>query len=116
MGSTANMISLEGERRWVAENADDYQFAIVLQEGDRLIGNCGMQNINWKRRCGEVVLFVGNETERGKGYGKEMLRLLPGYCFETLNFHNVQFHVFSFNEQAISACKRVGFHWDSPPP
>ena len=43
VGTTANVISLEGEQRWLAENSDDYQFAIVLQEQDRLIGNCGIK-------------------------------------------------------------------------
>ena len=70
VGTTANVMSLEGEQRWLAENAGDYQFAIVLEEGDRLIGNCGIKEIDWKRRCGEVGLFLGNEADRGKGYGK----------------------------------------------
>ena len=109
VGTTANVMSLEGEQRWLAENAGDYQFAIVLEEGDRLIGNCGIKEIDWKRRCGEVGLFLGNEADRGKGYGKEVLRLLLGYCFETLNLHNVQLHVFSFNARAIAAYKSAGF-------
>lgn len=86
-----------------------YQFAIVLEEGDRLIGNCGIKEIDWRRRCGEVGLFIGSEADRGKGYGKEALRLLLGYCFETLNLHNVELHVFSFNARAIAAYKSVGF-------
>lgn len=109
VGTTANVMSLEGEQRWLAENAGDYQFAIVLEEGDRLIGNCGIKEIDWKRRCGEVGLFLGNEADRGKGYGKEVLRLLLGYCFETLNLHNVQLHVFSFNARTIAAYKSAGF-------
>lgn len=108
-GTTANVISLEGEQRWLAENSGDYQFAIVLQGQDRLIGNCGIKEIDWKRRCGEVGLFIGSEADRGKGYGKEVLRLLLGYCFETLNLHNVELHVFSFNARAIAAYKSVGF-------
>ena len=109
VGTTANVISLEGEQRWLAENSGDYQFAIVLQGQDRLIGNCGIKEIDWKRRCGEVGLFIGSEADRGKGYGKEVLRLLLGYCFETLNLHNVELHVFSFNARAIAAYKSVGF-------
>ena len=54
VGTTANVMSLEGEQRWLAENAGDYQFAIVLEEGDRLIGNCGIKEIDWKRRSGAV--------------------------------------------------------------
>lgn len=114
VGTTANVMSLEGEQRWLAENAGDYQFAIVLEEGDRLIGNCGIKEIDWKRRCGEVGLFLGNEADRGKGYGKEVLRLLLGYCFETLNLHNVQLHVFSFNVRAIAAYKSAGKRREKP--
>ena len=82
VGTTANVMSLEGEQRWLAENAGDYQFAIVLEEGDRLSGNCGIKEIDWKRRCGEVGLFLGNEADRGKGYGKALLTHLAQLAVE----------------------------------
>ena len=109
VGTTANVISLEGEQRWLAENSGDYQFAIVLQGQDRLIGNCGIKEIDWKRRCGEVGLFIGNEENRGKGYGPEVLRLLLGFAFGTLGLHSVSLRVFDFNARAVAAYKKVGF-------
>lgn len=54
-------------------------------------------------------LFIGEEENRGKGYGQEVLRLLLDFAFETLNLHNVMLRVFAFNERAIHTYQKVGF-------
>ena len=49
VGNTDLMMTLEGERVWISQERDQYQFAIVEQSSNRLLGNCGIQNINWRR-------------------------------------------------------------------
>lgn len=70
VGTTANVMSLEGEQRWLAENAGDYQFAIVLEEGDRLIGNCGIKEIDWKRRCRRSGAVSGHEATAARAMAR----------------------------------------------
>lgn len=109
LGSSTMVFSEEAERSWVEENSGEYQFAIVERESDRLIGNCGIHSVSHTFQRAELGIFIGEEADRGKGYGKEVLSLLLEYCFDTLNLHNVMLKVFSFNERAVHTYKRVGF-------
>jgi|GEM_PF-149952 len=107
--NSSRVISLEGEREWIGRNSSQYQFAIVLLENDKLIGNCGFHGIDHLRQCAEVGLFIGDEENRNKGYGEEVLNLLIDYGFDYLNLNNIMLRVFAFNERAISCYKKVGF-------
>ncbi|WMJ22120.1 GNAT family protein [Paludicola sp. MB14-C6] len=109
VGSSWRVTSLDGEKKWIENNVNDYQFAIVKKENDELIGNCGIMQVDHLRQCGEVGLFIGEEENRGKGYGAEVMNLLVDYCFDYLNLNNVMLRVFSFNERAITCYKKVGF-------
>lgn len=109
LGSSARITALDGEKEWITHNAGRYQFAIVSLENDELLGNCGIQNVDLIRQCGEVGLFIGEENNRNKGYGTEVLQLLVDYGFDYLNLNNIMLRVFSFNEQAISCYRKVGF-------
>ncbi len=109
IGSSYRITSFESEREWIIKNSSQYQFAIVDLVNDKLLGNCGIQGIDQLRQCAEVGLFIGDEENRNKGYGTEVLNLLLGYCFNYLNLNNVMLKVFSFNERAISCYKKAGF-------
>ncbi|NMM63253.1 GNAT family N-acetyltransferase [Clostridium sp. P21] len=109
IGTSCRIASLESEKKWILQNNDKYQFAIVNLENDKLIGNCGIQGIEQSRQCAEVGLFIGDEENRNKGYGQEVLNLLLNYGFDYLNLNNIMLKVFSFNERAISCYKKVGF-------
>lgn len=109
IGASDRLTTLEGEKKWIQENAGRYEFAIVRQEDDVLIGNCGIENPDFKNRCAEVGLFIGDEENRNRGYGSEVLELLLGYGFRYLNLNNIMLCVYSFNERAIHTYKKVGF-------
>jgi RimJ/RimL family protein N-acetyltransferase len=109
LGSSYRMVSLESEREWLKNNSNQHQFAIVRLEDDLLIGNCGFHGVDQIRQCAEVGLLIGEEENRSKGYGEEVLKLLLDYGFQYLNLNNVMLRVFSFNERAIQCYKKVGF-------
>ena len=109
IGSSNKITSLESEKDWITHNSNNYMFAIVSLEDDKLIGNSGIQGIDQLRQCAEVGLFIGDEENRNKGYGEEVLNLLLDYGFDYLNLNNIMLIVFSFNERAISCYKKVGF-------
>ena len=103
LGSSSKVTTFESERAWLINNMDkkEQQFAIVLKETDKLIGNCGFVDINHLHQRGEVGLFIGEEENRSKGYGTEALSLLVDYGFNYLNLKNIMLKVFSFNKRAI---------------
>ena len=108
---THKMINLETEKEYLNKclSNGDYQFAIVKKENDELIGNCGIDDISFRDQNGVIGLFIGEEENRNKGYGKEAIDLLLEYCFNYLNLNNIMLKVFSFNERAIKCYKKVGF-------
>lgn len=53
--------------------------------------------------------MIGEEENRNKGYGTETLKLLISYGFDYLNLNNIMLSVYSFNGNAISCYKKVGF-------
>ena len=57
-------------------------------------------------RFGFVIL---NDAIRGKGYGKEMIRLALKYAFEILRVEKVTIGVFENNPAAYHCYKAVGF-------
>ncbi len=109
LGTSDKITSLESEKEWISKNSNQYQFAIVRLEDDKLIGNCSIHDIDQQKQCAEAGLFIGDEENRNRGYGQDVLSLLLYYGFNYLNLNNIMLKVFSFNERAINCYKRVGF-------
>jgi len=110
-GKSCNLMTVDAEREWISNTLknNDFTFSIVKLENDELIGSCGFQQISYKHRIGTVGLLIGEEKNRSKGYGTEVLRLLLDYGFNYLNLNNIMLMVKSFNERAIACYKKVGF-------
>lgn len=110
VGRSGEVMTIKGEKEYL-ENATNNKldFAIVKLENDKLIGNCGFNEIDYKHRKAEIGLFIGDENNRSKGYGKEILKLLLDYGFNYLNLNNIMLTVKSFNERAINCYQKVGF-------
>lgn len=110
LGNASTNYSLQRENEMLEKlSKDDHNFAMVLKEGVKLIGNCSLFSINQIHRSAELGLFIGEEEYRGKGYGSEAVELLLCYGFKILNLNNIMLKVFSFNTRAIKAYEKVGF-------
>ena len=108
---SGKIMTIEAEKEWLEKTIKENtpNFAIVKLENDELIGSCGIFEINQQDRCAEIGLTIGDEKNRSKGYGAEVLRLLLDYGFNYLNLNNIELGVMSFNERAIACYKKVGF-------
>ncbi len=111
IGSSYNMITLSNEKQWLEESLKESrnQFAVVTLDGNKLIGNCGFEDLDKTKRTAMIGLFIGEEEYRNKGYGIQILKLLLDYGFNYLNLNNIMLYVYEFNERAIKAYKKVGF-------
>lgn len=111
IGASARIYSLEREKEHLNNKAlsKDYTFAIVDLETDELLGNCSLFEIDTIKGIATIGIMIGEEENRGKGYGTDALKALISYAFDYLNLHNLMLVVFSFNEIAINAYKKVGF-------
>lgn len=111
INASQNVVTLESEKEWLEKNSKvgSFQFAIIKQENDELIGNCSLHNLDFINQKATVGIFIGDKENRGKAYGSEALELLIDYGFNKLNLNNIMLTVFSFNEPAIACYKKVGF-------
>jgi RimJ/RimL family protein N-acetyltransferase len=110
LGHYKNLMSLPNEKKALEGlTSEGHNYAIILKDGDRLIGNIGFFDIDHLSRRATFGLFIGDEEMRGKGYGAEAIRLLLEYGFDTLNLHNVMLQCDSDNKQGIACYKKVGF-------
>lgn len=110
LGNASATISLYSEKAFLENMVKEQnQFAIIKKEDDQLLGNCGLLEVNHIHNTSKVGLFIGEDANRGKGYGTEALSLLLSYSFKVLNLNNIMLQVFAFNENAIGAYKKLGF-------
>lgn len=108
---TSQLVTVQDEKAWLENisKKNGYNFAIVDSKTDKLIGNCSLSHVVHLDRTATVGIFIGDEENKNKGYGREALTLLLDYGFNILNLHNIKLDVFAFNERAIACYKKVGF-------
>jgi len=93
----------------MAKDSSKVIFAIRKIGEAPIIGFVGITNIGPIHRSAELGVRIGEEVDRGKGYGEDATRLALDYCWNHLNLHRVALTVFSTNERAIRAFVAAGF-------
>jgi len=91
------------------KDASRVMFAIRKHGATAIIGYLHIQNINATHRSADLGIRIGEEKNRGAGYGKEALALGLDYCWRHLNLNRVGLIVFRNNPRAIKAYQAAGF-------
>ena len=99
---------IEYYRKYI-ETGKIEQFMIVEKATSSSIGCVYLRDIDYQNSRAEFGIFIGEDSCRGKGYGRESTLLLCSYGFETLNLHKIMLRVFPFNKSAIRMYESVGF-------
>ncbi|MFX1316140.1 MAG: GNAT family N-acetyltransferase [Promethearchaeota archaeon] len=106
-------LTLEMEEEWFNTIKDRenniYLSILLLEENDKLIGNCGIHNIDCKNRCAFCGIAIGEKEYQNQGLGTETMKLLVEYGFNTLNLNRLELSVKDNNIRAIKCYKKVGF-------
>ncbi len=108
-------MSLAQEENWFENTLkrDPVETPLAMEvdtpEGWVHIGNIGFHDINWQERAAEVGIFIGDKRYWSQGYGREAMRLMLKYGFETVNLHRIYLRVFESNPRAIRSYERAGF-------
>ncbi|MBK7377411.1 MAG: GNAT family N-acetyltransferase [Ignavibacteriales bacterium] len=74
-----------------------------------LVGIIFLSKINLIHQTCWLGVFIGDNNSRGKGFGKEAVRLVTEYAFNNLNLRKVSLEVVVTNKAAISVYKKLGF-------
>src|SRR5205085_666847 len=85
-------ITLEEEQRWF-EGVTSREGAAIFHVYElstlRLVGNCGLHDIDHKTGTAELGMVLGEKDCWGKGYATEASKLLLRYAFGRLGLNNV---------------------------
>ena len=104
------VVSSKNDLKWIYEPPSNMQrYAMVLLDGDTMIGSISIHNIDHLNRNAFIGIFIGEEAHRCRGYGAEAIRLLLDYGFNTLNLRNILLTVQADNHAGIACYKKGGF-------
>jgi [ribosomal protein S5]-alanine N-acetyltransferase len=84
-------------------------FAIRKRTEPAIIGHVHIQNINGVHRSADIGIRIGDEKNRGQGYGTDAFALALDFCWRHLNLNRVGLIVFRNNPRAVSVYKAAGF-------
>ncbi|MFA6523239.1 MAG: GNAT family protein [Candidatus Peribacteraceae bacterium] len=100
----------EDQARWFDRcKQPDRRFFSILTTDGRLIGNCGLVDIDREAGTSVLRVTIGDSEALGKGYGTEAVSLLLWYAFHELPMHAVSLRVLLHNTRAIRAYEKAGF-------
>lgn len=86
---------------------DFYEMTAFDEQG--AAGHLIMRFLDEKKTILRFGFVIVDDERRGKGYGKEMLRLALKYAFEILKVSKVTIGVFENNPAAYACYRSVGF-------
>ncbi|MDD5369109.1 MAG: GNAT family protein [Anaerolineaceae bacterium] len=104
------------KKKYLSEDKPDsqtFRFAVRIREDNRLVGIVALSWIDYSRVSAWLSLGIGDPQERGKGYGRETLKLILNFAFNELNLHRVNCWVVEYNMTAQHLLESQGFRLEA---
>ena len=107
-------LSLQMQKKWfegfISRSKSEKYFIIANRNDKKPIGTISIYSVDWRSRHAEFGrFFIADKSSRGKGYGREALSLLLGYCFNQLNLNKIYCDTQIDNNMAIGLYESLGF-------
>src|SRR5580698_5090212 len=99
-------------QKWIASvgtDASQIWFAIRRHGHPAIIGFAILRNISAVHRSAEFGLRIGEEADRGRGFGKQAASQVLQFAWQALNLNRIQVSVFAGNERALRLYAALGF-------
>jgi RimJ/RimL family protein N-acetyltransferase len=84
-------------------------YTIRRKEDNELLGFIRLDWIEWTHGAASLKMAIGDFSERGKGYGSQVLRLFLCYAFDELNLYRLTATLSEDNPRGVSFFKKFGF-------
>lgn len=81
---------------------------VILADG-KPIGQINYNEINRICNAVDIDVLIGEDLQKGKGYGSDAIRTLVGYLFQYMKVEQCELKVLAENTRAIQAYLRIGF-------
>lgn len=88
---------------------EDNFYPMTAFDDSGVVGHFIMRYINGNNKILRFGWVIVDNTKRGNGYGKQMLKLGLKYAFEILKVEKVTIGVFENNFSAYKCYKNIGF-------
>lgn len=112
--SAHRMQSAKSTAKWMEKELEEisnasHYFSIRTLAEDKLIGDLGLDVVDWSGRDAFVGLGIGETEYWGKGYGTDVMNILLRFAFAEINLRRVTLTVFEYNPRAIRSYEKAGF-------
>ena len=87
----------------------DNMFPLTAVVGEEIIGHILLRFPSEDKSVIRFGFVIVDDSKRGKGYGKQMLRLAIDYAQRELGAQKISLGVFCDNHSAVECYKSVGF-------
>jgi RimJ/RimL family protein N-acetyltransferase len=88
--------------------AEERTVEFAIEAAGSLVGRCGLFDVDDLARHATLGITIG-APHRGRGYGRDAVRVLLGYGFRLRNMHRIQLDTLATNEPALRAYRACGF-------
>ena len=112
--SARPLYSPKAELKWMEEEVGEmspanYSFGIRTLAEDKLIGELGLEVVDWSGREAFVGLGIGESEYWSKGYGTDLLQTFVRYLFTALPLDRVYLKTLDWNHRAQRCFEKAGF-------
>lgn len=100
-------------RKYLEYNGDcvepDNFYPFTAFDDSGVVGHLILRYTDAEKKVIRFGFVIVDNAQRGKGYGKQMLRLAAKYAFEIFGAEKITLGVFDNNDSAYGCYKAVGF-------
>ncbi len=98
-------------KKEIRENnpTEEQWFMVCLKSDNKPIGQAGIDDLDFMDWRGEIFFLIGDKDEKGKGYSKEIVRLLLDYAFKKLKLNSLFATVTIENIPSLKVLEKAGF-------
>ena len=90
------------------DDKNSFAFNVIDTSDNNIIGHAEIYLSN-DDTCKLDKVLIGDKSNRGKGFGLQLINELVRYSFETLGVREVELNVFDWNIAGIKCYERAGF-------
>lgn len=111
-------LGMYNQRAWLTkmnQSPNDYMFAILNEQNEKLIGAGGLLYIDWILRSADFSIYIGENDEylKSEPYGGDAVKALLSYGFNILNMNKIWMELYEFDTAKIQFFTgELSFHID----
>lgn len=102
-------VTLQQQLEWMERVKDEKNTKrFIVEYLEKPVGTIIISAIDLKNLTGNLNIKL-QRSSRGRGIGKQSIKLALEFCFERLGLYCVTAHVLSYNEASLALFERCGF-------